>query len=60
LGQKNNYTSDEYKEYWWPSLLRDIARDVFTDELNPGCLASDIGENEDDTNEHPDQPVLNA
>jgi hypothetical protein len=60
LGQKNNYTSDEYKEYWWSSLLRDIARDVFTDELNPGCLASDIGENEDDTNEHPDQPVLNA
>ncbi|KAJ6597604.1 hypothetical protein DFH09DRAFT_903956, partial [Mycena vulgaris] len=35
LGQKNNYTSDEYKEYWWSSLLRDIARDVFTDELNP-------------------------
>ncbi|KAJ7672992.1 hypothetical protein DFH06DRAFT_1358605, partial [Mycena polygramma] len=30
LGRKNNYTSDEYQEYWWSSMLRDIARDVFT------------------------------
>ncbi|KAJ7752499.1 hypothetical protein DFH07DRAFT_745049, partial [Mycena maculata] len=26
LGRKNNYTSDEYQEHWWSSMLRDIAR----------------------------------
>ncbi|KAJ7337028.1 hypothetical protein DFH08DRAFT_813318 [Mycena albidolilacea] len=30
LGRKNNYTSDEYQEYWWSSMLRDIAHKVFT------------------------------
>jgi hypothetical protein len=33
LGRKNNYTSDEYEEYWWSSMLRDIARDTFTVDL---------------------------
>ncbi|KAJ7089152.1 hypothetical protein C8R44DRAFT_751590 [Mycena epipterygia] len=33
LGRKNNYTSDVYQEYWWSSMLRDIARDVFTVDL---------------------------
>jgi hypothetical protein len=33
LGRKNCYTSDEYLEYWWSSLLRDIARDVFTSQI---------------------------
>jgi hypothetical protein len=30
LGRKNNYTSDEYQEYWWSSMLRDIARNIFS------------------------------
>ncbi|KAJ7441987.1 hypothetical protein FB451DRAFT_953979, partial [Mycena latifolia] len=29
LGHKNHYVSDVYQEYWWSSLLRDLARDVF-------------------------------
>jgi hypothetical protein len=33
LGRKNNYTSDDYQEYWWSSMLRDIARDIFTIEI---------------------------
>ncbi|KAF7333268.1 ATP-dependent DNA helicase [Mycena sanguinolenta] len=33
LGRKNNYTSDEYEEYWWSSMLRDLARDIFVVEL---------------------------
>ncbi|KAJ7101474.1 hypothetical protein B0H15DRAFT_769482, partial [Mycena belliarum] len=27
LGRRNNYTSDEYQEHWWSSMLRDIARE---------------------------------
>jgi hypothetical protein len=33
LGRKNIYTSDEYQEHWWSSMLRDIARDVFSVDL---------------------------
>ncbi|KAJ7242276.1 hypothetical protein C8J57DRAFT_1084415, partial [Mycena rebaudengoi] len=44
LSRKNRYTSDEYQEYWWSSLLRDIAREMFNDmfyrppELNSMCV----------------------
>ncbi|KAJ6555381.1 hypothetical protein DFH09DRAFT_923841, partial [Mycena vulgaris] len=34
LSRKNNYTSDVYQEYWWSSMLRDIARDIFTLDLD--------------------------
>lgn len=61
LGRKNRYTSHQYQEYWWSSLLRDIARDVFVEapsqhgesDLDEGERdASDrltIPEDEDDT-----------
>jgi hypothetical protein len=29
LGRENRYVSDMFKNYWWSSMLRDIAREVF-------------------------------
>ncbi|KAL0057240.1 hypothetical protein AAF712_016127 [Marasmius tenuissimus] len=34
LGRKNQYVSDKFREYWWSSMLRDIAHDVFMDDSN--------------------------
>jgi hypothetical protein len=38
LGRRNHYTSEEFQEYWWSSMLRDLAREVFVVELNPDYL----------------------
>ncbi|KAJ7074948.1 hypothetical protein B0H15DRAFT_792471, partial [Mycena belliarum] len=34
LGRKNNYTSNEYREYWWSSMLRDLAQKRFSNLFN--------------------------
>ncbi|KAJ7191906.1 hypothetical protein B0H12DRAFT_1171953 [Mycena haematopus] len=48
LGRKNRYTSDEYQEYWWSSLLRDIARDIFAEESRPKSDVDDEDDSVDD------------
>ncbi|KAJ7225225.1 hypothetical protein B0H12DRAFT_1149333 [Mycena haematopus] len=48
LGRKNRYTSDEYQEYWWSSLLRDIARDIFAMESGPRSDVHDEDDSLDD------------
>jgi hypothetical protein len=51
LGRSNRYISDEYENFWWSSMLRDIARDVFAplaatvEELNNPESDRDADEN---------------
>ncbi|KAJ6494443.1 hypothetical protein C8R45DRAFT_1095366 [Mycena sanguinolenta] len=42
LGRKNNHVSDVYHEYWWSSLLRDIARDVFANSESNSVAEDDV------------------
>ncbi|KAJ6529959.1 hypothetical protein DFH09DRAFT_934508 [Mycena vulgaris] len=63
LGRKNRYTSDAYQEYWWSSLLRDIARDVFV-EAPSQRGETDLDEEENDASnqltipEDEDDPLI--
>jgi hypothetical protein len=43
LGRKNHHVSDVYCEYWWSSLLRDIARDIFAN-LDSSMVTEEIAD----------------
>jgi hypothetical protein len=50
LGNSNHYISDKYKEYFWSSMLRDLALSVFVAETQPATTDHSESNTDVDTN----------